>query len=54
MFPFSVSYIPKKAGEHFAELVLNTSKLSKPLVIPLVASCSSTKSSDFIENKITL
>lgn len=51
--PFSVSYIPKKAGEHFAELVLNTSKLSKPLVIPLVASCSSTKSSDFIENKIT-
>ncbi len=49
---FSVSYIPKKAGEHYAELVLNTNKLQKPLVIPLTASCSNTTPTDFIENKI--
>ena len=51
--PFSVSYIPKKAGEHYAELVLNTSKLRQPLVIPLTASCSSIKTTDFIDNQIT-
>lgn len=50
---FTISYIPKKAGEHSAELVLNTSKLRQPLVIPLFASCSNTTASDFIENKIT-
>lgn len=49
---FSISYIPKKAGEHSAELVLNTKKLKEPLVIPLFASCVNTTDSEYIENKI--
>jgi hypothetical protein len=49
---FSISYIPKKIGEHSAELVLSTNKLANPIVIPLTASCSSISESEFIENKI--
>lgn len=49
---FSVSYIPKKVGEHTAEIVLNTKKLQEPLVIPLKASCATTTDSEYIENKI--
>ena len=49
---FSVTYYPKKEGEHKAELVLTTNKLSEPLVIPLNASCSNASELDFLNNKI--
>lgn len=48
----SIEYRPKKAGEHSAELVLNTRKLANPLVIPLSASCSDATNIDYVENKI--
>ncbi len=46
----TITYAPKKAGKHKAELVIKTRKLPKDIVIPLEASCA--KASGFRQNLI--